>query len=255
MMVPSNNNGGLLDSLGWFDSVSPQNQEHANMPAPSTNDLLGFDAHQMQPQPRPQPQQQQQQHVINANHATVSIVTTSSGEIAPSIVGLGKIEPSAHKDGAQMKPKRKIILVPTYSCNAGLDTKFNQFARHARPSHLHGLLTAEEYEREIMTLNDKIKTARAKSIDVALLASGALMVPLALWGVRHGKQVKRKRRLIEEGVWEFNDRMTMDGRNLRMIWNRSKVVGGGESYLTIEEIEMELEIDGERTGVVRKKFD
>jgi hypothetical protein len=42
----------------------------------------------------------------------------------------------------------------------------------------------------------------------------------------------------------------MDGRNLQMIWNRSKVVGGGESYLTIEENEIELEIDG-----ARKKFD
>jgi hypothetical protein len=77
------------------------------------------------------------------------------------------------------------------------------------------------------------------------------MVPLALWGVRHGKQVKKKRHLIEVGVSEFNQRMSMDGRNLQMIWNRSKVVGGGESYLTIEENEIELEIDGD----ARKKFD
>ena len=251
MMVPTNNNGGFLDSLGWFDGVAPQNEQHANQQV--TNDLLGFDAEQTQPQLQQQ-QQQQQQHVINANHATVSIVTTSSGAIAPSIVGLGKIEPSAQKDGAQSKPRRKVICVPTYSCNGGLDAKFNQFARHAKPSHLHGLLTPEEYEREITMLNDKIKTARAKSVDVALLATGALMVPLAIWGVRHGKQVKRKRKLIEEGVWEFNDRMSMDGRNLRMIWNRSKVVGGGESYLTIEENERKWEMDGDRTGV-GKKFD
>jgi hypothetical protein len=48
--------------------------------------------------------------------------------------------------------------------------------------------------------------------------------------------------------------MSMDGRNLRMIWNRSKVVGGGESYLTIEENERKWEMDGDRTGV-GKKFD
>lgn len=117
--------------------------------------------------------------------------------------------------------------------------QFNHYARHARPSNLHGLLTAEEYEREIQTLNDKIKKARAKGIDVALLASGALIVPLALWAPRHAKQVKRRRKLIEEGCWEFNERMGMDNRNVRMIWNRAKVVGGGESYLTIEEAESE----------------
>ena len=247
MMVPANNNGGFLD---WFDGGYSQSQQRANQQAPSTGDLLGFDTQQTQPQS----QQLQHQQVINANHATVSIVTTSSGVVAPNIAGLGKIEPSAQKENAQLKPKRKEIYVPTYSCNGGLDTKFNQFARHARPSHLHGLLTTEEYEREITTLNDKIKKARAKSLDVALLASGVLMVPLALWGVRHGKQVKRKRNLIEVGVWEFNQRMSMDGRNLQMIWNRSKVVGGGESYLTIEENDIELETDGDKSDA-RKKFD
>lgn len=261
MMVPANpnNNGGFLDSLGWFDGVASQNEHHAtNQQARSTTgDLLGYDVEQTQsPSHQHQHQPQQQQHVINANHATVSIVTSSSGAIAPSIVGLGKIGPSTYnKDGgAQTRPRRKVIYVPTYSCNGGLDTKFNQYPRQAKPSHLHGLLTPEEYEREITTLNDRIKNARAKSVDVALLASGALMVPLALWGVRHGKQVKRKRKLIEEGVREFNVRMGMDGRNLRMIWNRSKVVGGGESYLTIEENEMEWEMvsEGDRMGVEKK---
>ena len=57
--------------------------------------------------------------------------------------------------------------------------------------------------------------------------------------------------LIEEGVWEFNERMGMDGRNLCMVWNRAKVVGGGESYLTIEECEME-DADGRRGN---KKMD
>jgi hypothetical protein len=244
-MIPANNDGGFPD---WFDDVASQYQRGANQPAPSAGDLLGFDAQQTQPQP------QQHQQVINANHATVSIVTTSSGALAPNIAGLGKMGPSAQKENAQLKPKRKVIYVPTYSCNGGLDAKFNQYARHARPSHLHGLLTPEEYEREIATLNDKIKKARANSLDVALLASGVLMVPLALWGVRHGKQVKRKRNLIEEGVLEFNQRMSTDGRNLQMIWNRSNVVGGGESYLTIEEKEIELATDGDKTDVW-KKFD
>ena len=127
--------------------------------------------------------------------------------------------------------------------------QFNHYARSARPTSLHGLLTPEEYEREIRTLNDKIKKARATKIDMALLATGALMVPLAIWAPRHAKQTKRRRKLIEEGCWEFNERMSMDNRNVRMIWNRAKVVGGGESYLTIEEVESESRED------VSKKFD
>lgn len=135
-------------------------------------------------------------------------------------------------------------------CNTAL--KFNHFARHAKPSHLHSLLTAEEYEREITMLNEKIKKARAKKLDAALLATGALMVPLAVWGARHSKQVKQRKKLIEEGVWEFNERMGMEGRNVRMVWNRAKHVGGGESFLTIEENEMEMEVEGNGYS---KKFD
>jgi hypothetical protein len=65
------------------------------------------------------------------------------------------------------------------------------------------------------------------------------MVPLIPWAIRHSKQVKRRRKLIEEGVEEFNDRMAIDGRNLCLMWNRSKVTGATESYLTIEECEHE----------------
>lgn len=257
-MVPSNDRdllGGqghhsigpgaaAVHAMGQIDTAIPpppqQQQQPPQQPSSSSmiGDLLGFN------QPAQQPQQQQQQpqpQVINANHATVSITTSSSGAaVAPSIAGLGKIEPSSAADDpaknhARSKPKRKTIYVPTYSCSGGFDTKFNHHARHARPSDLHGLLTAEEYEREVRTLNDKMKKARPKAVDGALLATGALMVPLAVWGARHGRQVKQKRKLIEEGTEEFNERMGMAGRNVRMVWNRAKVVGGGESYLTIEE--------------------
>ena len=225
-MVP-NNGSGYLD---WFDDAAAsqsQQQRHLNnqQPVLSAN-LLGIDE-------SPQLQPQQNQQVINTNHATVSIVT--SGAVAPNIVGLGKITPNMLTQ--TNKPKTKRIYVPAYSCNGGMDTKFNPHPRHAKPSDLHGILTAEEYAREISTLNDKIKKARSTSVDIALLALGPLMIPLALWGVRHGKQDKRKRTLIEEHVWDFNQRMAMDKRNIQMIWNRSKVVGGSESYLTIEEIE------------------
>mmetsp|Transcript_53937 Transcript_53937/g.114593 ORF Transcript_53937/g.114593 Transcript_53937/m.114593 type:complete len:264 (-) Transcript_53937:260-1051(-) len=229
---------GRIDANSRNAAPSRRQGQHQH----PTEDLLGFAASPSSP-----PQQYEQQQVIEANHATVSITTTSGA--APSIAGIGKIETSRESNNLRKKPKRKAIVVPTYSCNGGFDTKFNHFARHARPSDLHGLLTSEEYEREIRTLNDKIKKSRAKGVDFALLATGPLMVPLAVWGARHGHQVKQKRSLIEEGVWEFNERMGMDGRNVRMVWNRAKVVGGGESYLSIEE----AEVSGDTKG--SKKFD
>ena len=213
-----------------------------------TEDLLGFDSSQ-------QHQEQQQQQSVIATNATVSITTSS---IAPNIAGLGKIEPSTQDDNinSQLQPKRKVIYVPTYSCNGGLDTKFNQYSRQAKPSHLHNLLTPEEYEREITMLNEKIKKTRQKKLDIALLATGALMIPLALWFPRYAKQEKRKRKLIEEGVWEFNERMAMDNRSVRMVWNRSKVTGMGESFLTIEESDMNTSASGSsrinRMGDIKK---
>lgn len=230
--------GAATSIVDMLPLLKSQQQPYLNnqQPVVSAN-LLGIDE-------SPQLQPRQNQQVINANHATVSIVT--SGAVAPNIVGLGKITPSSpNMMTPTNKPKTKRVYVPAYSCNGGMDTKFNPHPRHAKPSDLHGILTAEEYTREISTLNDKIKKARSTSVDIALLATGPLMIPLALWGVRHGKQAKRKRTLIEEHVWDFNQRMTMDRRNIQMIWNRSKVVGGSESYLTIEEIENEMEREEE----------
>jgi hypothetical protein len=237
MMVPSSNNNGS----GYLDFFDEAAASQSQQPTVLSANLLGIDESPQLMQPR-----QNQQQVINANHATVSIVT--SGAIAPNIAGLGKIAPSSPnmtQRTNELKSKPKRIYVPAYSCNGGMDTKFNPHPRHAKPSNLHGILSPEEYTREINTLNDKIKKARSTSFDIALLATGPLMIPLAFWGVRHGKQSRRKRTLIEEHVWDFNQRMAMDKRNIQMIWNRSKVVGGSESYLTIEEIENEMECEEE----------
>ena len=158
---------------------------------------------------------------INATQATVAITTTT----APTIAGLGRIEPSRFP----APPRRKAIRVPTYSCNGGLDTKFNPSPSQAKPSHLFHLLTPDEYSAAIEALNDKIKRSRAKSLDVVLLATGPLLLPLALWGARHNQQAKRRKKLIEEGIWEFN--RDMEGRGVKMVWNKSSM----EDYLTIEE--------------------
>lgn len=220
--------GVALHAMGQIDTqIVPTQQQNTE-----TGDLLGFGT-------PPEQQQQQMMYHQSAPPGETTVISISSST-APTIVGLGKIEPSVgnntNNNYNNNKPKRKVIYVPTYSCNGGLDTKFNPQSRHARPSSLHNLLTPEEYEIAIQTLNDKIKKSRAKKIDYVLLGTGPLMIPLAVWGARHSKQVKMRRKLIEEGVWEFNERMDMDGKNIKMFWNRGKH-SGGESYLTIEEIE------------------
>jgi hypothetical protein len=137
MMVPSNNNREFYTNQGmdWHDPSTDRPQFEQ-----PTGDLLGFDApspmphhhqqqhHQQQHQPllpHTPPRLQQQQQVFNATQATISITTTSTSA-APAIAGLGKIAPSAPRNATideQTKPKRKVIYVPTYSCNGGLDTK------------------------------------------------------------------------------------------------------------------------------------
>lgn len=63
------------------------------------------------------------------------------------------------------------------------------------------------------------------------------MLPLAVWGIRHNAKVKKTRGEIERSVDDFNDRMEREGRNVRMFWNRCRTGAGGESYLSIEEVD------------------
>eukprot|EP00569_Conticribra_weissflogii_P019842 CAMPEP_0171427574 /NCGR_PEP_ID=MMETSP0881-20121228/4704_1 /TAXON_ID=67004 /ORGANISM="Thalassiosira weissflogii, Strain CCMP1336" /LENGTH=264 /DNA_ID=CAMNT_0011947269 /DNA_START=16 /DNA_END=806 /DNA_ORIENTATION=- len=213
------------DLLGFGPPPPPQPHQYQQQTSP----LFQQPNNQLQPyQPQLQPQQQLQGNylqttenyassssdqvtLINASHATVQITTTSAN--APSLPGLGKIESTKTNSNLNNSlaitttSRRKIVHIPTYSCNGGLDTKFNPNPQSARPPHLHHLLSPSEYTDAITTLNDKVKKSRATSLDAALLVTGPLMVPLALWGARHKVQTKKRQRLIEEGVCEFNEKM------------------------------------------------
>lgn len=58
-------------------------------------------------------------------------------------------------------------------------------------------------------------------------------------------QTKKRQRLIEEGVWEFNEKMGGMGRGVRLVWNKHMV--GVDSYLTLEEV-----LEGENAGGMRR---
>ena len=90
---------------------------------------------------------------------------------------------------------------------------------------LHGLMTPEQYTEAIENLNKRLRRSRAGAIDGVLLATGMLVLPLVLWGARHRAQTKRRKRLLKEGIHEFN----MQYQELWMRWNRRP-----QSTLTIE---------------------
>jgi len=142
--------------------------------------------------------------------------------LAPTLPVLNKIEPSP----ATARPKtqkRKRIIIPQRSCSGGLDFKFETDPHNVR---LHDLLSPQEYTQAIESLNETIRPARATKLDGALLVTGPLMVPLAVWGIRHNRQTKRRKRLLKEAIESFNN----ERPTLYMRWNRDT----GGSYLSIE---------------------
>jgi hypothetical protein len=118
--------------------------------------------------------------------------------------------------------QRVRIVVPQRPVNGGFDLKFEVDPYNVK---LHGLMTGSDYTTAISTINDHIKPARQTSVDTVLLGMGPLMLPLAVWGVRHSKLMKKRKRLLNECIENFNDLHP----TLCMRWNRRP-----ESSLTIE---------------------
>jgi hypothetical protein len=106
--------------------------------------------------------------------------------------------------------------------NGGVDFKFETDPYDVK---LYNLMSATEYTDAMTHINDTLKPSRAKKIDAFLLATGVLMVPLAIWGVRHGMQAKKRKRLLKKAIQDFN----ASHAALHMRWNRRP-----DSSLTIE---------------------
>jgi len=139
----------------------------------------------------------------------------------PEIAGIGRIK---HNKGPRKAPqKRERITVPEKSINGGLEFKFEPDPRNV---DLCDIMTAEEYTDAITALNETLRPSRSKSVDTGLLITGPLILPLAVWGVRHSKQVKKRKLLLVQGIDGFND----SHPTLYMRYNRP----GTSSFLTIE---------------------
>ena len=149
---------------------------------------------------------------------------------APSLAGMSKIRPTAgasttaapaaNTHTSTARPRR--IVVPQRAIQGGLDTKFETDPYGLQ---LHGLLTAQQYTEAISAINHTINPARANGVDTALLVTGPILVPLAVWGVRHKSQVKKRKKLLKRAIEEFHRAYPQ----LLMRWNRRPA-----SCLTIE---------------------
>ena len=149
---------------------------------------------------------------------------------APSLAGMSKIRPTASASTTAAptasantrtaRPRR--IMVPQRVIQGGLDTKFETDPYGLQ---LHGLLTAQQYTEAVSAINHTINPARANGVDTALLVTGPLLVPLAVWGVRHKSQVKKRKKLLKKAIDEFHRAYPQ----LLMRWNRRPA-----SCLTIE---------------------
>lgn len=114
------------------------------------------------------------------------------------------------------------IVVPERAINGGFDCKWASDPYNVK---LYDIMTSQDYEDAITRVNDTVKPSRSKKIDAVLLFTGPLMVPLAIWGVRHSGQVKKRKKLLKVAIEEFN----ATHPDLLMRYNRSP-----QSCLTIE---------------------
>ena len=118
--------------------------------------------------------------------------------------------------------QRQRIVVPQRAIQGGFDTKFETDPYNIE---LHNMLTPTQYTDAIQQMNDTIAPSRSKKFDGLLLAAGPLLVPLALWGIRHSNQNRRRKKLRAMAIENFNTQYP----TLYMRWNRKP-----QSKLTIE---------------------
>ena len=104
------------------------------------------------------------------------------------------------------------IVVPTRTIAGGFASKFESDPYNVK---LYGILTPDQYTQVVEALNQKLKRARPNVIDGALLVTGPLILPLAVWGLRHKHQTNKRKRLLQKAISEFHTQYP----HLYMRWN------------------------------------
>jgi hypothetical protein len=120
------------------------------------------------------------------------------------------------------------IIVPQRQVQGGFDFKFETDPYDVK---LYGIMTQQQYTTAIAAVNNRLRRARAGTIDGVLLMTGPLILPLAVWGVRHRNQTRRRKQLLKKAMEEFG----LQNPALLMRWNRRP-----HSILTIERRPVDL---------------
>jgi hypothetical protein len=120
------------------------------------------------------------------------------------------------------------IIVPQRQVQGGFDFKFETDPYDVK---LHGIMTHQQYTTVISAVNKRLKRARAGAIDGVLLVTGPLILPLAVWGIRHRNQTRRRKQLLKKATEEFH----LQNPALLMRWIRRP-----HSILTIERRPVDL---------------
>lgn len=137
------------------------------------------------------------------------------------------------------------MIVPERPVISGLDSKFDADPNVVDLSLIK--ISPERYHAIVSEINERLRPIRPDSFDVACLATGMAMVPLAIWGIRNSGRTRKRKEILLNFIEEFNDRTIAgeeDGTSVVLKWNKRKVVSG-EPYLSIERLPTKLVGRGE----------
>lgn len=87
------------------------------------------------------------------------------------------------------------VELPSYSINGGLDRKFEE---EEMPDILSSIMEEDEYAHLMRGLNTQLEKHRHKKKDMACLAAGVTLLPLAPFLYRHAKHKKRSKKVMQD---------------------------------------------------------
>jgi hypothetical protein len=100
-------------------------------------------------------------------------------------------------------PMAPMIHVDLRVVNMGMDIKLEDDPFQLQ---LNGVMKADELVSEIQIINRELETCRATSVDQALLLMGPMMLPLIPYAIRKKAATKKRRKIMEMCVRNFNNR-------------------------------------------------
>ncbi len=106
------------------------------------------------------------------------------------------------------------VVIPEYRINGGHDHKFETDPCEVE---LKGIIKPAEFFNTMVALNEALAPARTEPVDIALLASSLLVIPLIPWGVRHRQRKTQYKNLLLGFIDTWNAEHLGDGACARVV--------------------------------------